>query len=47
MNAAGHETTAQAMGRALFELGFPALVSPSTRDRRGRNLRIAYAEELG
>lgn len=58
MNAAGHETTAQAMGRALFELGFPALVSPSTRDRRGRNLnafpallkdgdlRIAHAEEL-
>jgi len=58
MNAAGHETTAQAMGRALFELGYPALVTPSARDRRGRNLivfpalltagdlRIAHREEL-
>ncbi|MGJ3241637.1 MAG: RES family NAD+ phosphorylase [Opitutales bacterium] len=58
MNAAGHETTAQAMGRALFELGYPALVTPSARDRRGRNLnlfptllrdgdlRVAHREEL-
>lgn len=38
INAAGRETLAQAIGRALFSLGFSALIVPSAQDRRGRNL---------
>lgn len=58
INARGTETLSQAMGRALWTLGVEALLCPSSRDRRARNLicfrdhvdsdrlRISHAREL-
>lgn len=38
VNDMGQENLSQACGRALFELGFEALMVPSSRDARGNNL---------
>jgi len=58
MNTQNRETLAQACGRILWDLGYSGLVTPSSRDRRGRNLivfpqraphkslRIAHRSEL-
>jgi RES domain-containing protein len=38
VNASGHETLSQALGRSVWELGFEGMVVSSARDRRGRNV---------
>lgn len=45
LNSRGVETLAQAVGRAVFDLGFEGLIAPSAQDKRGRNL-IWFPDQL-
>ena len=45
LNSSGVETLAQAVGRAIHDLGYEGLIAPSAKDRRGRNL-IWFPDQL-
>jgi hypothetical protein len=45
LNARGNETIAQAFGRAIRDINAEGLITPSARDRRGRNL-IWFPDDL-
>ena len=45
LNDSRVETIAQSLGRAILELNYEGLITPSSRDRRGRNL-IWFPEQL-